>query len=451
MGITYTLSEIAHMTGSTLSQDTGNVVPVGISTDTRSLRPGDLFFALAGEKFDGDHFVDLAFAQGASAAVTHKPHDAGVCLVHPQPLQALQTLAAKHRQRCSAKIIAITGSCGKTTAKDMTAAVLGTKYTVTKTLGNFNNDIGCPLSLLGIGPETHYAIIEMGANHKGEIAQLCAMARPDESLVTMVGPAHLEGFGSIADVARAKAEIMEGLSPEGCFYVNADDPYCREMGMRFQGSKVYFGREGDVSLESLHFDESGEMVLQIRPVGRLRLPLAVRAHSSNVMIAVAVGLRHGIEHFEEPLRQACKSASRFKVVPVHTYTVLDDAYNANPASMKAALEALSDFPGNRKIAVLGDMFELGEEAVRLHAEVGAEAAEWGVDWLLCLGEHANAMAAAAKEAGLAEATVMESHEAAAETLLKGASSGDVILVKGSRGMKMERILHLLQNIPSTTH
>ena len=416
----------------------------GVSTDSRTVQPGNLFFALSGERFDGDQFVDAAFAAGAVAAVTHVPHTTGPCLIHPNPLEALQAVAARHRDRCRAQVIAITGSCGKTTSKDMAAALLSTRFPTVKTLGNLNNDIGCPLSLLRIGPDTRFAIIEMGANHVGEIAALCRIARPAESAVTMVAPAHLEGFGSVERVAAAKSEILEALPADGCFYVNTDDPLCVSMSARHPGRKVLFGSHGDVRLESLHFDDAGEMVLAISPIGRLRLPLAIRAHVTNILLAVAIGLQHGIDEFEAPLREACKMASRFRVVRISPWTILDDTYNANPASMKAALEALADYPGKRRIALLGSMFELGDSAAVLHEETGAAAARLGIDWLWAIGPHAADMVKGALAEGIGAAEVFETHEAMASALRARAAENDVLLLKGSRGMKMETILQLLQ-------
>ena len=444
MSIAYTIADIIGMLGIPVDISSGEKQVSGVSTDSRTVQPGDLFFALSGEKFDGDRFVDAAFAAGAAAAVTHRPHATGTCLIHPNPLEALQTLAARHRDRCHARVIAITGSCGKTTSKDMAAALLGARYPTVKTLGNLNNDIGCPLSLLRVGPDTRFAIIEMGANHSGEIAALCRIARPEESAVTMVAPAHLEGFGSVERVAAAKSEILEALPADGCFYVNTDDPLCVKMSARHPGRKVLFGSQGDVRLQSLHFDNDGEMVLSICPIGRIRLPLAIRAHATNVLLAVAIGLEHGIDEFEGPLREACKTASRFRVVRISPWTFLDDTYNANPASMKAALEALADYPGNRKIALLGSMFELGDAAAALHAEIGAAAASLGIDWLWEIGPHAGDMIAGARAEGIGDAEVFDTHEAMAAAVRARAAGDDVVLLKGSRGMKMETVLQLLQ-------
>src|SRR5690606_11767586 len=201
-----------------------------VSTDTRTLAPGQVFFALSGENFDGNRFVGEAFAKGAAAAVVREAAGDGPCLVVPDPLKALQAFAAYHRNRYPIPLFALTGSCGKTGVKDLTAAVLGSRWNVVKTPGNLNNDIGCPLSLLRIDEKTDMAVIEMGANHAGEIAELCRIARPTESAITLVAPAHLEGFGTVENVARAKAEIVEGLPGDGTFYVNADNPWCVKIG-----------------------------------------------------------------------------------------------------------------------------------------------------------------------------------------------------------------------------
>jgi len=442
----YTLNDMAAMMGLPLPDIGSDVRPTGISIDTRTLKPGDLFFALSGERFDADRFVDEAFAKGAVGAVTHTAHCSGPCLITRDPLKALQELAAAHRARMNATVIGITGSCGKTTAKDMAAAVLSAKYPTVKTQGNLNNDIGCPLSLLGILPTTRYAVIEMGANHVGEIAAMCEMARPSESAVTLVAPAHLEGFGSLERIARAKGEIADALPPDGCFYVNMDNPWCRAMGERYQGEKVRFGSEGDFYARRVSMLASGEMELDIFPVGVLRLPLQVRAHVANVLLAVAIGSRHGVEDLEPPLRRACEQSARFKILRVGPMEVLDDTYNANPASMRAALEALKDRPGSRKIAVLGEMLELGKEAAAHHRALGEHAAAMGVHRLLACGEHGGDIVEGAHSYGLLAAERVANHEQAASLLARDALPGDVILIKGSRGMKMEMVITLLQGL-----
>lgn len=438
----YTLKELAVMAGAAPPAEDATFT--GVSTDTRTLEPGQVFFALRGENFDGHAFAAQAFSKGAVAVVSHAPCEAGPTLAVPDPLDALQRFAAAHRRRHSLPVFALTGSCGKTTAKEMIAAVLQSKYAVVKTQGNLNNEIGCPLSLLQIDTATEAAVIEMGANHAGEIARLCELAAPTESAITMIAPAHLEGFGSEEGVAAAKAEIMEGLAGRGCFYVNADDPRCVRIGERHPGETVWFGASGDVVLRHCALGPDGEMRLDIAPVGTLRLPLLVKAHAGNVLLAVAVGLRHGIEEFEAPLRAACAAGARFRREVISGVEVLDDTYNANPASMAAALETLGSRTGNRRIAALGEMLELGERAEELHARVGACAAGNGVTHLFARGPHAYAMIAAAREAGVPHAEVIDEHDAIAEAIAAVAHPGDAVLAKGSRGMRMEQVLDCLR-------
>jgi UDP-N-acetylmuramoyl-tripeptide--D-alanyl-D-alanine ligase len=440
----YAAGELAAILGAETTRPEAEFT--GVSTDTRTIEPGQAFFALSGENFDGNRFVAQAFAKGAAVAVTSAPHEGGACVVVDNPLAALQQFAASHRARFRIPVLALTGSCGKTSTKDLIASVLETKRRVVKTQGNLNNDIGCPLSLLRIEEDTEFAVIEMGANHRGEIAAMCEMARPTESLVTMVAPAHLEGFGSVENVAKAKGEIVEALGPGGVFYANAGDPWCRQMAEDHRGDTVWIGGPGEVGLESCA-PEPGGMRLTVRPIGELRLPLLCRAHGLNVAFAVAAGLRHGVTEFEDPLRRALKSAARFKLLEVGPLTVIDDTYNANPASVAAALEALADRAGaGRTIAVLGDMFELGEEAARLHRECGERAAGLGIGVVLAMGENACDTIAGARLGGAELAESSETHHELAATVHRLAEAGDTVLVKGSRGMRMERVIDALADL-----
>ncbi|HNR29936.1 MAG TPA: UDP-N-acetylmuramoyl-tripeptide--D-alanyl-D-alanine ligase [Candidatus Hydrogenedentes bacterium] len=470
----YTLAELARIVGAPLPEGEGGgegyqVETCGraggavgrpatttgfarVCTDTRQLRVGDLFVALRGPSFDGDAFVPEAFQRGAAGALCREFHAEGPCLVVADPLRALQTFAAHHRAKHDIPVLAITGSCGKTTAKDLTAAVLASRYVVAKTEGNLNNDIGCPLSLLGMDETTEFAVMELGANHPGEIAALCSLVRPTESAITVVTPAHLEGFGSLDAVARAKGEIVEALPPDGCFYVNTDDPWCVRLAVAYGGDQVRFGASGDVALRACDFDASGDMLLTIDPIGRLRLPLAVRAHAVHVLIAVAVGLRHGIDEFEGPLREACAKLAHFRILRLGPLEILDDSYNANPASMAAALEALADRPGpGARFAALGSMLELGDAARELHREVGRRAGAAGVAALFAYGPNAEEMAEAAGAAGVAEATVLADHRVIAEAVAARAQFGDRLLVKGSRGMRMEKVIEALRTVYATRY
>lgn len=444
MAWTYSLNELADAIGAEPVAEDPRFTSV--STDTRSLQPGAAFFALSGERFDGQAFVDQAFEQGAAVAVTRLPVSSGPHLVVDDPLAALQAFAAHHRSRLRPALFALTGSCGKTTTKEMAAALLAGKRRVVKTQGNLNNEIGCPLSLLQMDAATEVAVIEMGANHMGEIARLCEIARPTESAITLIAPAHLEGFGTVERVAEAKGEIVAALPPDGVFYVNADDPACVRLGERHPGRIVRFGRTGDVALRQCTptSDRNG-LRLEIDPIGEITLPLQSRALATNVLLAVAVALEHGVETFEEPLRAAIQaSTNRFRVYRRGDVEIIDDTYNANPASMRAALEALSDRPARERHAVLGDMLELGEAAPRLHEEVGELAGRLGVDRLYVRGDYAERVAEAALRAGVKQAHVAQEHEALAALLGAALRPGDTALFKGSRGMQMERVIAALR-------
>ncbi|MCC6143109.1 MAG: UDP-N-acetylmuramoyl-tripeptide--D-alanyl-D-alanine ligase [Candidatus Hydrogenedentes bacterium] len=440
----YSLQQLAAVLGA--EPPVPDAVFESVSTDTRKLTAGQLFFALSGERFDGAAFVDTALDQGAIAAVTTRSSHKGPCIVVDDPLAALQRFAAWHRDRLNPAIFAVTGSAGKTTVKDMTAAVLASRYRTVKTQGNLNNEIGVPLSLLSIDEATECAVIEMGANHMGEIAMLCRMARPQESAVTRVAPAHLEGFGSIDNVEKAKGEIAEGLPADGTFYVNTDDPRCVRIADRFSGRKIHYGSRGDVVLKECLRLDNGNLMLYVEPGGTLELPLPVRAYASNVLLAVAVGLQHGITDFQTPLALACENLTRFRIYQLAGLDVLDDCYNANPVSMAAALQALSDRPGTgARIAVLGEMLEMGEEAARVHRELGEMAGRLGVTHLFARGPHACDTIAGAASAQVPVAEACESHDEIASAVYSHARPGDLLLVKGSRGMAMEKVIEALRD------
>ncbi len=442
----YNLDTISNVIGVTDAISFPNVVINSVSTDTRTIQPGALFFALEGENFDGNAFIDRAISLGASAVVAKQPCKSGPGLVVANPLIALQQFAAFHRQKNDARIIAITGSCGKTTAKDMITAVLASRYRTVKTQGNLNNEIGCPLSLLQLQADTEFAVIEMGANHPGEIYNLCRIAVPDEAAITMVAPAHLEGFGSIADVASAKSEILMQLPQDGCFYVNTDNSWCVDIAKTYLGRKVTFGRQAEISLSSVSFDADGLLCMQIEPIGLLKLPLAIPAHAMNVLLAVAIGVQHGVVDFQTPLEKVCENPSRGRLTRLGPLLVLDDTYNANPTSMEAALEALASQPvSGKRFAVLGEMLELGDMASSFHRNIGEIAGKLGIDYLLARGPHACDMISGALDAGVQHAEVLEEHKSLAQTIHELARPGDMLLLKGSRGMRMELVLqHLTQ-------
>ncbi|MDZ4859309.1 MAG: UDP-N-acetylmuramoyl-tripeptide--D-alanyl-D-alanine ligase [Candidatus Hydrogenedentes bacterium] len=442
MSWNYSLHELARAVGASVQES--NTTFSAISTDTRTIAPGDVFFALTGENFDGNEYVAEAFAKGASAAVTARHNNAGTCIVVHDTQAALQAFAGFHRDHYTLSVLAITGSCGKTTSKDMIAAVLSTRLRVVKTRGNLNNEIGCPLSVLKIDSETDAAVIEMGAAHPGNIADLCAFVKPTEAAVTLVAPAHLEGFGTIENIALTKGEIAESLPASGIFYVNNDNPWCVKIAGRAACQLVTYGQRGDVALRSCTLESSGEMLLDIDPVGRIHITLPSRAHVSNVLLAIAVGLQHGIIEFEAPLRAAAADPVRFKRLRIGALDVIDDSYNASPASMSAALEGLAGNPRGAHIAALGDMLELGPDSATLHRSIGELAGQLGIDHVFALGNFASVIIEGARVAGVPHAEVFPDHAAIARAVLDIARPGDVLLVKGSRGMRMERVIDQLR-------
>ena len=455
MGWIYTVQELATAVGAGSSDSTeSDATFARVSTDTRTIAEGDVFFALSGENFDGNAFVADAFGKGAAAAVTTKACGGGACVLVDDPGLALQQFAAHHRSRYDIPVFALTGSCGKTTAKDMAAALLSTRYAVVKTQGNLNNEIGCPMSLLQIDGDTDMAVIEMGANHPGEIARLCKLAKPTESAITIVAPAHLEGFGSVENVARAKGEIAGHTDPAGTFYVNEDDEWCRRIAESFSGQTIRFGAKEDgadldVALEAFEIIGPGQARLRVDPVGDLNLPIACRAHATNVLLAIAVALQHSVTEFQEPLAEACERAARFRVDVIGPLTVMDDTYNANPASMAAGLEALAAWPGDGvRMAAVGEMLELGDTAAELHRAVGKKAAECGVAHLFARGPHAHDTVEAALDAGVPHAEAIDGHRDIARAIHRNAQDGGLVLVKGSRGMRMERAIEALRELYS---
>lgn len=447
MNWTYSLKELA-LAVKAKSPDK-SVTFKNVSTDTRTLKPGDVFFALQGENFDGNKFVTDAFEKGACAVVASEACKDGPCITVLDPLRALQRFAAHHRARHSIPMIAITGSCGKTTAKDMAAALLSTKHKVVKTQGNLNNEIGCPLSLLKIENDTNIAVIEMGANHAGEIASLCELAKPTESAITMIASAHLEGFGCIENVAKAKGEIVEALPASGTLYVNTSDPFCVKIADSFAGNKTTFGADGDVALRACSFDNEGQMLLGIDPIGELSLPIYSKALVTNVLLAIAIGLNHGVNDFQSPLQEACLESTRFKLMKIGPVEVIDDTYNANPTSMAAALDTLAQRPSkSARIAVLGEMLELGAASRDLHIELGERAAKSGVTHLFVKGPNARHVVEAAKSAGVEHALDIDDHKTIANEVFAIANDGDVLLAKGSRGMRIELVLEELRKLYS---
>lgn len=427
----------------------------GVSTDTRSLQAGDLFVALRGETFDGHAFLKTAAASGAAAAVVDRAEALpdgfpGVCV--GDTLAALGALARGHRLRFTPSVVGVTGSVGKTSTKELLAAALRPLGPVLKTEGNFNNEVGLPLSLFRLRAEHRAAAIEMGMNHAGEISRLAAIARPQIGVVLNARAVHLEALGTIENVAKAKAELYQGLPADGVAVANADDALVSAEAER-AGRRVFtFGEKavGPVDVRLLSVDDRGlgGVELSLHAEGRswkTRLSMLGAHNALNACAAVAAALAAGVRAADavEALSLAHTAAHRLEIVHLSdSVTLLDDCYNASPSSMRAALTTLRQAAQGRRLgAILGDMLELGVEELELHRQVGRECG--GLDWLLCFGARSATLAEEARAAGVAAVSVTSDVNDGMKWIRSQLRAGDAILLKGSRGMRLERFAHAL--------
>ena len=415
----------------------------GVGSDSRRVRAGELFVALSGPNFDGNEFATQALRAGAAACLLERDTGAGPALIVEDSRRALGLLAQHWRARFDIPLVAVTGSNGKTTVKEMLAAIFSRKGRVLATRGNLNNDIGLPLTLLGLHSEHDYAVIEMGANHPGEIAWLTALARPDVALITNAGPAHLEGFGSLEGVARAKGEIYAGLREGGCAIVNADDAFADLWrGLIAPGLRqLDFGIDSPAAVRATVAGDGGARIATPAGDFELRLPLPGRHNLMNALAATAAAVATGIEPgvIRAGLEFMSPVAGRLQLrAGLAGSRIIDDTYNANPASMQAALAVLRDFSGRHFLA-LGDMGELGGEETALHAQTGEQARASGVQRLYTLGRLAREAAASFGQG----AQSFDDHEGLIECLRRDLAADVTLLVKGSRRMHMERVVEAL--------
>jgi UDP-N-acetylmuramoyl-tripeptide--D-alanyl-D-alanine ligase len=426
--------------------DHPGVDTVGVTTDSRAVLPGQLFVALAGDRFDGHDYLDGVAAAGAAAAVVSRPSAAAIPqLVVDDTLAALGRLGSAHRERFDIPVVGLTGSNGKTTTKEMIAAVLAPLGPIHRTHGNLNNAIGVPLTLLGLEPVHRAAVIEMGMNHEGEIRELAAMARPTTAVITNAGRAHLEGLGSREAVARAKSEIAERLTAADTLIIFGDDPLLREMNKGRSARVVTFGLGPTPSLTATNIVEKGLLGSEFDADGFGRVTLAIpgRHNVLNALAALAVSRALDVAPAAAvaALARVLPFSGRMEVRRFGALTVIDDSYNANPDSMRAALDLLREAPhAGRRVAVLGEMLELGQTAVPMHREVGAAAAF--VDRLFLIGPSWPETAAAAVGAGLAADRIRGfPHLDELLAVVPGElRDGDLVLVKGSRGMALDRFV-----------
>ena len=395
----FRLQEIAQVLGLTVQS---NAAITGWSVDTRTLAPGDLFFALRGPNHDGNAYVEQALQKGAAAAIANQAQ-AGPVLVVPDSLAALQQIAAWSRRQWGGEVVGVTGSAGKTSTKDMIARMLGVAMPVGKTIGNLNNHVGLPLSILRLPREARVAVLEMAMNHSGEIRTLCAIARPRIGVVTNVGYAHMEAFDSIEGVAAAKRELIESLPPDGIAVLNADDPLVSRFRETHRGRTVTFGlsETADVRAEQVEHSALG---VRFRVGGvQFESPLAGRHSVLNLLAGIAVagifGIRPG--QLTDVVREMSPSSMRGERFQHNGILILNDCYNSNPDAARAMIDVLRDTPAQRRIAVLGEMLELGRWAGSLHREVGDYVARSGIDVLVGIRGEACHLVDAAREAGQA--------------------------------------------------
>ncbi len=416
----------------------------GWSVDSRTLQPGDLFFALRGPRHDGHDYLPEAFARGAVAAVVERETSGGPLLRVSDTLAALQHLAAWARRHWGGRVVAVTGSAGKTTTKEAIAQLLGAAMRVGKSEGNLNNHVGVPLSILRLGDDCETAVLELAMNHAGEIRQLARLSRPDIGVVTMVGWAHAGNFRSPEEIALAKRELIEELGPAGVAVLNADDPRVAAFREVHPGATITFGlsEAADVRATDVRCDRDGARFRCDGVEFETRLP--GRHGVRNVLAALAVARIAGIpfERLREAVRTLEPLSMRGQRFEHRGVTVINDCYNANPEAMRAMLDLLGSIPGGRRWAVLGEMAELGEWSEALHRDVGRYAASGRVDLLVGVRGAARYLVEEAVAAGLPDgaAFFFEEPEEAGDFLRTRVRPGDVVLFKGSRATRLEAAL-----------
>jgi UDP-N-acetylmuramoyl-tripeptide--D-alanyl-D-alanine ligase len=422
-----------------------------LNTDSRTIEPGDLFVALRGDNFDGHQFVGQALQRGAVGALIENSFSGKIapesCLLRvPDTLVAYQQIAANYRRSLPIKVVAITGSNGKTSTKDFTAAVLARRFRVKKTEGNYNNHVGLPLTILEATEEDEIGVWEIGMNHPGEIAPLAALAQPDVAIITNIGVAHIEFMGSREAIAQEKGDLAASLGPEGTLILNGSDDFAERIAARTRGRLILAGiEEGGVQAREIVQSASGAEFELLEGAHRCHaiLPVPGLHMVQNALLAVAAGraFELSLEECAAGLASASITKARLQIRTIRGVQFIDDSYNANPDSTKAALRTLADLETDgHRIAVLGQMLELGAESRRGHREVGETAASLGIDHLLALGQDAAEIATGAESAGLTNSSVVATPAEAAERLEEIARPGDLVLIKASRSARAERVL-----------
>jgi len=450
------LSQIAQLTGNSLSAGDGSLVIDKVSTDSRTIKRGELFVALCGENFDGHNFVEAIAIVGAAGAIVNSnwkgkvPENFALIRVK-DTLLAYQQLAANYRKSLKLNVVAITGSNGKTSTKDFAAAVLARRFRVTKTQANFNNHVGLPRTILEATSQDEVAVWEIGMNHPGEVAALAKIAAPNVGIITNIGVAHIEFMGSRERIAEEKGALAEAIGADGTIILNADDPFTQGIAARAHGKVILAGTTAG-TIRASEVNQSGTgtdfTILEGAHRCRAQLPVPGLHMVQNALLAVAAGRVFGlsVEECAAGLVSAPLTKARLQVKEIRGVQFLDDSYNANPDSMKAALRTLVELDAEgQRIAVLGEMRELGDELESGHREVGETAAALKVDHLIAIGNVAATIAEAAKRAGLEKSSTVASTAEAAELLTDLAEPGDLVLIKGSRLARTEQVIEAFRN------
>jgi len=454
--VEFTVQEIGTVIG---VRSVSSAQVTGWSVDSRTVAPGDLFFALRGPNHDGNAYVADALRKGAVAAIVDEQDNVGESdaplqplLAVPDSLAALQRIASWARNQWGGEVVAITGSAGKTSTKDVIAEMLSVKMPAGKTVGNFNNHVGVPLSILRLPAKAQVAVLEIGMNHAGEIRELSAIARPRIGVVTNVGHAHMEAFDSIEGVAAAKRELIEALPPDGIAVLNADDPLVAKFRNVHRGRTITFGlTEGaDMRGEQVEYIADG-IRFQVNGV-RFESRLLGRHSVLNLLAGIAVAGIYGIpaEDLTAVVSGLSAGSMRGQRFLHNDILILNDCYNSNPDAARAMIDVLRETPAKRRIAVLGEMLELGRWAESLHRDVGTYVANCGIDVLVGIRGEARHLVDAAREAGQAvdAAFFFPDSTAAGDRLRQIARPGDVILFKGSRGTHVEQALERFLALPN---
>ena len=459
----WTLDAVLEATGGQLLVQGGEQSFSKISTDSRTLDQGDLFVALKGEQFDGHQFLEQAVSRGAAGVVValEKQEASGVqgfqipVVGVPDTLRAFGDLAEFWRRRYPIPLVAITGSNGKTTTKEMVAAIFSQSWRVLKNHGTFNNLVGVPLTLLQLTSSHQAAVVELGMNQPGEIERLTEITHPEVGMITNIQPAHLEGLGSLAGIQAAKGELFAGMAETATIVVNMDDPRVMKEASPFAGRQVRYstaGASADITLErvvSMDLDGSRFLLKLQEEICEIHLPVLGHHHIMNAVAAAAVAWAVDFQSsaIAAALAEFHPVDKRMEILTLPgDIHIINDSYNANPGSMAAALETLIHLKKQGKtFAVLGDMLELGEDSPALHRQVGGIVAREGVDHLLAIGPQASHLLAGAAEAGMSSDHLIQAsdHQEMATRVRSLLTAGDWLLIKGSRGMRMEKVVELL--------